>query len=104
MSEMRKVFLGRFIHVPSPDELSINQGAILVDQDGTISKIAWGEELSERKAKSALGIGDENVVMVRCGEGGFFFPGFIGMYGSINDVHISATWTVEGVIFDVIIL
>jgi hypothetical protein len=73
------VFFGRFISTPSPDQLSINTGAVLVsssDGRGTIQNAVWNVT-DAASALSTLGVAS-NVPVVYAANDGFFFPGFIG--------------------------
>lgn len=77
----RTIYYGRFICTPTPDELLIREGAVLVvggSGSGVIEDVDWevdnAEEARERFAKG----GDGDLVMGV--EHGFFFPGFIGMF------------------------
>lgn len=75
----QQVFYGRFISTPTPDEVVIQNGAVLVSSDdgiGTIVASTWDADSLEN-AIQQLGAPNETVV-VQSGEDGFFFPGFIG--------------------------
>lgn len=75
----RTVYYGRFISAPTPDELLIQTGAVLVssrDGRGIIEKADWRVTGAE-DALAKFGI---EVPVVTSGEHGFFFPGFIGMF------------------------
>lgn len=75
-----QIFLGRFVSTPTPDQLSIEQGAVLVsstDGKGFIKAVAWNVS-DAMTATSALGV-DSGTMVVTAGDNGFFFPGFIGM-------------------------
>lgn len=74
-----QIFLGRFISTPSPNELLIQEGAVLVssaDGRGVINAVAWNVS-NPTAAIAALGAGNGTPV-VTSNEQGFFFPGFIG--------------------------
>ncbi|KAK5250633.1 hypothetical protein LTR40_011477, partial [Exophiala xenobiotica] len=80
----QQVFFGRFISAPSPSELSIQTGAVLVtssDGRGTIEAAVWDVQ-DVQSAISQLGVSNE-VPVVYAADDGFFFPGFI-------DAHIHA--------------
>lgn len=75
----QQVFFGRFISTPSPDQLSINTGAVLVsssDGRGTIQNAVWNVT-DAATALSSLGVAS-NVPVIYAADDGFFFPGFIG--------------------------
>ena len=75
-----QIFVGRFVSTPTPGQLFIEQGAILVsgaDGRGFIKAIAWNVS-DGTTAASALGV-DSGTTVVTAGDNGFFFPGFIGM-------------------------
>jgi hypothetical protein len=74
----KTVYFGRFISTPTPTELLVRSGAVLVageDGSGVIEAVDW-EVKNPEEAKSKFGV--EDVVTTRT-EDGFFFPGFIGM-------------------------
>lgn len=74
-----QIFLGRFVSTPTPDQLLIEQGAVLVssaDGRGFIKAVAWNVS-DPVTATSALGV-DSGTTVVTAGDNGFFFPGFIG--------------------------
>lgn len=71
------IFFGRFVSTPRPNDLIIRTGAVLVssrDGQGVIEKADW-EVNGPNDAASKLGV---EAPIVTAGEGGFFFPGFIG--------------------------
>jgi hypothetical protein len=75
----RQIFYGRFISAPTPDELVVENGAVLVvdtDGRGTIQQVAWNLTGPE-EAPAALGV-DDDVPVIEAADDGFFFPGFIG--------------------------
>lgn len=84
-SEPRKfqVLLGTFIHSKTRSELEyIHNAAVAVDDSGKIAAIARDcESLSAARDKvlGQTGWNKDDVDVVECGEGQFFFPGFIGM-------------------------
>jgi hypothetical protein len=74
-----QIFLGRFISTPTPDQLLIQDGAVLVssaDGRGVINAVAWNVS-SPAAAITALGVANGTTV-VTSNDQGFFFPGFIG--------------------------
>jgi hypothetical protein len=76
-SQQQTIYFGRFIDTPTPTDLRVRTGAILVNaKDGTgkIQKADW-TVTSANDAASKLGV--KAPVMV-AGNDGFFFPGFIG--------------------------
>lgn len=86
------IFFGRFIDTPSPDDLRIRTGAVLVsgtDGRGVIEKINWTIK-EANDATSKFGVGND-VPIVTAKENGFFFPGFIGWcfppVSPLNDHH-----------------
>ena len=77
------IYFGRFIDTPTPDELRIRTGAVLVsskDGRGVIEKADWTVN-GANDAASKLGV-EAPVVLAK--DDGFFFPGFI-------DTHIHAS-------------
>ncbi len=71
------IYFGRFVSAPTPDELLIRTGAVLVDSKngkGVITKADWTID-GPNGAVSKFG-GEAPVVMPK--DNGFFFPGFIG--------------------------
>jgi hypothetical protein len=75
-----QIFLGRFISTPAPDQLLIQQGAVLVssgDGRGFINAVAWNVSDPET-AVTALGAASGTTI-ITSDDHGFFFPGFIGM-------------------------
>jgi hypothetical protein len=73
----KTIYFGRFISTPTPTELLIRSGAVLVageDGSGVIEDVDW-EVKDLEEAKSKFGVVD----VVTTGNDGFFFPGFIGM-------------------------
>ena len=86
-----KIYFGRFVSVPTPAELLIRSGAVLVvgeDGGGTIEEVDW-EVKSADEAKRKLG-GEADVLVVTGDQDGFFFPGFIGMLA--NSRHWLLVW------------
>lgn len=74
----KTIYFGRFISTPTPADLVIRSGAVLVAADdggGTIEDVDW-EVKSAEEAKKKFG---SDVDVVAGDEDGFFFPGFIGM-------------------------
>ena len=83
----KSIYFGRFISVPTPAELLIRSGAVLVvggDGGGTIEEVDW-EVKSAEEAKRKFG-GQADVVLGD--KDGFFFPGFIGMLGILTAAGI----------------
>lgn len=81
----QQIFLGRFISTPAPDQLLIEQGAVLVssgDGKGFIEAVAWNVT-DPAAALTALGA-TSGTTVVTSEDDGFFFPGFIGTV--TNDV------------------
>ncbi|EXJ59799.1 guanine deaminase [Cladophialophora yegresii CBS 114405] len=78
----KRIYFGRFISTPRPDELLIRTGAVLVDRRdgrGVIEKVNWSVN-GPNDAVSKLGV---EAPVITTKETGFFFPGFI-------DTHIHA--------------
>jgi hypothetical protein len=81
----KTIYFGRFISTPTPTELLIRSGAVLVigeDGSGVIEEVDW-EVKDQEEAKSKFGVAD---VVTTGNNDGFFFPGFIGMahfFGSL---------------------
>ena len=72
------IYFGRFIDVPSADELRIRLGAVLVsskDGRGVIEKTDWTVN-GPNDAASKLGV---EAPVITAKDNGFFFPGFIGL-------------------------
>ena len=81
----RFLFHGRFISAPTPHQLLIQQGAVLVsrnDGHGLIEKTNWAANTIEQALES-FGLQQADVEIIRASESTFFFPGFI-------DTHIHA--------------
>ncbi len=83
--DQNKLFWGTFVHSKKLDELEcFLDTAVCVDGgSGKIVAVKSGcgsLEKAEDAALAALGPGWErgSVAVTRCGEGQFFFPGFIG--------------------------
>ncbi|KAJ9611296.1 hypothetical protein H2200_004480 [Cladophialophora chaetospira] len=79
----KRIYFGRFISTPKPDELWIRTGAVLVDSTdgrGVIEKTDWHVN-GPNDAASKLGV---EAPVVTAKDDGFFFPGFI-------DTHIHAS-------------
>lgn len=71
------IYFGRFVSTPTPDELQIRTGAVLVDSSdgkGIIQKADW-TVASPDDAIIKFGV---KAPVVIAKENGFFFPGFIG--------------------------
>ena len=78
----KTAYVGRFISTPTPDELLIRTGAVLVsssDGHGVIEKVDWTVN-GANEALSKFG----DVAVVTAGGQGFFFPGFIGRLISLK--------------------
>ena len=74
----KTIYFGRFISTPTPTELLIRSGAVLVageDGSGVIEEVDW-EVKDPEEAKRKFGMVD---VVTTGNDNGFFFPGFIGM-------------------------
>lgn len=81
-----QIFLGRFISTPAPDQLLIQQGAVLVssgDGRGYINAVAWNVS-DPAAAITALGAASGTTI-ITSDDHGFFFPGFIGMISNDAD-------------------
>jgi hypothetical protein len=84
MMMKKTIYFGRFISTPTPAELLIRSGAVLVvgSEDGggsgVIEDVDW-EVKSAEEARGKFSGADD--VVTGDEEEGFFFPGFIGMYG-----------------------
>ena len=75
----KRIYFGRFISTPKPDELLIRTGAVLVnrkDGRGVIEKASWTVN-GPNDAASKLGV---EAPVITAEENGFFFPGFIGKF------------------------
>ncbi len=74
----KTIYFGRFISTPTPTELLIQSGAVLVaggNGAGVIEDVNWSVKTEEEAKEKFGGEGD----VVKAEEEGFFFPGFIGM-------------------------
>ena len=72
----KTIYVGAFVHSKSLQELEICQtGAIGVDENGTIAFVERSVTDPEAPGKKD---GWESAKIVKVGENGFFFPGFIG--------------------------
>jgi len=72
------IYLGAFVHSISLSELEIcDKGAIGVDSNGVIQFVERDIELAQVEEKHAEW---KDAKVVKVGENGFFFPGFIGTY------------------------
>ena len=81
MASSKRIYFGRFISTPSPNQLLIRNGAVLVssrDGHGVIEKTDW----TVNGPKEAMGKFGTEVGVVTTSDQGFFFPGFIGTYAS----------------------
>ena len=79
----KTIYFGRFISTPTPTDLLIRHGAVLVvgtDGVGAIEKTDWDVKNPE-EAKAKFG---EGVQVVTAEENGFFFPGYIGLFLSFT--------------------
>ena len=73
----KTVYCGRFASTPTPSDVVIRFGAVLVageDGAGIIEDVDW-EVKSAAEAQDKFG---QEVQIVTGPEDGFFFPGFIG--------------------------
>ncbi|KAK5942633.1 hypothetical protein PMZ80_005198 [Knufia obscura] len=85
MAGRKQIFVGRFISAPGPNDLLIQEGAVLVsstDGHGIIEKTSWTAQNS-KDALTEFGLSEKDVEVVEAHQNGFFFPGFI-------DTHIHA--------------
>lgn len=83
MAGQGTVYQGTFVDTPTPNDLRIRHGALWVNADGKIGGSAWSLQESEAVAQKLTGTG---MKLVKSGEHGFFFPGFIGM---LPDIYAS---------------
>lgn len=89
-SDAPQIFFGRFISTPAPDQLLIQQGAVLVssgDGRGFINAVAWNVS-DPGAAITALGAASGTTI-ITSDDQGFFFPGFIGMMSNETDNEIN---------------
>ena len=91
----KTIYFGRFVSTPTPADLLIRSGAVLVtgeDGAGVIEDADWEVESAEEAKRKFRAEAD---VVVTGDEHGFFFPGFIGMvYSSELDVgEWESVWT-----------
>ena len=73
----KTIYCGRFASTPTPSDVVIRFGAVLVVGDdgiGVIEDVDW-EVKSAAEAQDKFG---QEVEIVTATEDGFFFPGFIG--------------------------
>jgi hypothetical protein len=99
----KTIYSGRFVSTPTPHDLLIRTGAVLVDRNdgkGVIEKVAWDVN-SPDGARVKFDAGNEIEVVV-AKDNVFFFPGFIGTSdirmwknlrrwhwtGPLQDVHL----------------
>ncbi|KAK5957865.1 hypothetical protein OHC33_001054 [Knufia fluminis] len=85
MAGRKQIFVGRFISAPGPNDLLIQEGAILVsstDGHGTIEKTSWTAQ-NNKDALAEFNLLEGDVDVFEAPQNGFFFPGFI-------DTHIHA--------------
>ncbi|KAK5328396.1 hypothetical protein LTR93_002181 [Exophiala xenobiotica] len=83
MGQQETIYFGRFVSAPTPNELLIRTGAVLVDSKngkGVITKADWTIDGPDG-AVSKFGV---EAPVVTSKDNGFFFPGFI-------DTHIHAS-------------
>jgi hypothetical protein len=79
MGQQETIYFGRFVSAPTPNELLIRTGAVLVDSKngkGVITKADWTIDGPDG-AVSKFGV---EAPVVTSKDNGFFFPGFIGRY------------------------
>jgi hypothetical protein len=79
------IYSGRFIDTPTPNDIRIREGAVLVsNQDGTgvIEKADW----TGSGSATALQAMCPDAQVVESTTNGFFFPGFIGEYSTSKTV------------------
>lgn len=80
-------YIGNFVDTPTPQELRIREGGIWVNEDGRISGQIFSCDLQEveRTMLKMSAVEEGALKIVRSGENGFFFPGFIGgCYGLLT--------------------
>ncbi|PHH75596.1 hypothetical protein CDD80_2238 [Ophiocordyceps camponoti-rufipedis] len=81
------LFLGTFVHSKTREELEfLHDAAVAVDKQGQIVGVKAGcgsVTAAKEQLLEALGLREEDVEVCSCGEGQFFFPGFI-------DTHVHA--------------
>lgn len=79
----KTIYVGSFVHSKSLTELDVcEKGAIGVDEEGVIRYVergGEGVEVLQKVQEKEGGWRDAEVVKIR--GNGFFFPGFVGMYG-----------------------
>ncbi|PFH61214.1 hypothetical protein XA68_17969 [Ophiocordyceps unilateralis] len=82
-----QVFLGTFVHSKTREELEyLHDAAVAVDKQGQIVGIKAGcgsVAAAKKQLLEGLGLKEDEVDVCSCGEGQFFFPGFI-------DTHVHA--------------
>lgn len=78
-----QVLLGTFIHSKSRGELEyLHNAAVAVDRQGRIAAVVKDRGnvgVARDEVLGQMGWMADEVDVVQCGEGQFFFPGFIGM-------------------------
>ena len=77
----KTLYFGRFISTPTPTDLLIRQGAVLVggdDGQGVIIDVTWDVESIGEALSILSGPGSVDGVVI-ASNNGFFFPGFVGM-------------------------
>lgn len=71
------IYYGTFVYCTTMTNLSIRDGSLWVNEDGSIGGFADGVD-PEHLAKE-LGWNIEDTPITRSKPNGFFFPGFVGM-------------------------
>lgn len=101
MAAKRKVFLGTFIYPRTREELAyLHDAVVCVDEKGIIAAVREGVEWDKVRDEllSALGWEADEVLVRKCAEGDFFFPGFVGsspsFYSHSLSLLLSSTRTI----------
>lgn len=73
-------YIGNFVDTPTPQELRIRKGGIWVNENGKINGQIFGSDFEEveRTMLKMSAVEEGALKIVRSGENGFYFPGFIG--------------------------
>lgn len=97
MATKRKVFLGTFVYPRTRDELAyLHDAVVCVDEKGKIASVKEGVDWNKVRDEvvSELGWDADEVLVRKCAEGEFFFPGFVGSSPStLTRFHFSFSST-----------
>ena len=100
MAAKRKVFLGTFIYPRTREELAyLHDTVVCVDEKGKIAAVKEGIDWAvvQDEVLSELGWKVDEVLVRRCAEGDFFFPGFVGSslpHSHFRSLPLSSIFTI----------